>query len=149
MGNTASSKSTHRHMHGEVECSRKHGHTKRHHGHKRSRRHSRRGRQSKHRQFKYGGIGPSPLNPKPEPSFAESSSTRKKRNVEKSLLRAVLKNETRKSGYKKPRSGSKSKTPIKRNFVVHEEVVVIEPASRGRRKSLWSIIKSIWIFIIE
>ena len=131
MGNTASSKSTHRHMHGEVECSRKHGHTKRHHGHKRSRRHSRRGRQSK-----YGGIGPSPLNPNPEPSFVESSSTRKKRNVEKPLLRAVLKNETRKSGYKKPRSGSKSKTPIKRNFVVHEEVVVIEPASRGRRKSL-------------
>lgn len=138
MGNTASSKSTHRHMHGEVECSRKHGH-------KRSRRHSRRGRQSKHRQSKYGGIGPSPLNPKPEPSFAESSSTRKKRKgkKERSLHRAILMHETMKMNpmgypmeYRKPRSGSKSKTPIKRNFVVHEEVVVIEPASRGRRKSL-------------
>ncbi len=92
-------------------------------------------RRSKHRRSKHrGGLGSSPLNPNPEPVVATSSSTRKKRKgkIGPSLLKLVLKHETKKL-YPRGLPGKKSrssKPAVARNYVVQEEVILVEPKKR-------------------
>jgi hypothetical protein len=120
MGNTASVKA-HSHKHSEVSCTMKHGRRAFRHSHKHKRKHYRR------------RGGSSPLNPSHVPSSSSTlSSTKKKRgskkNIAPSLLKIVLKNETRKIY---PKGLPRKSTPIKRNIIVVEK-----SSSQARRKSL-------------
>ena len=122
MGNTSMKAQSYK----QGSCTRKHGRRRafRHH-------HSKR----RHR----GGLG-SPLNP--SASASSSSSKRKtKRKVEPSLHKLVLRSEAYKSRPagppKKPRkSPPRSRTPVKRNFVISEEVIMEEEEEKPRRRSL-------------
>ncbi len=122
MGNTSMKAQSYK----EGSCTRKHG-----------RRHAFRHRHSKRRHR--GGVG-SPLNP--SPSASSSSKRKTKRKVEPSLHKLVLRSEAYKSRPAGPpkklrKSPPRSRTPVKRNFVISEEVIMEEEEEeKPRRRSL-------------
>jgi hypothetical protein len=141
MGNT--SVKSHIHKHGDVTCTMKHG----------RRRAFRRNSHKKHyRRFRKGGTGTSPLNPTGTASTTSSRKKRRsKRNVEPSLHKLVLINETRKLYPRGPTKKARTSPPlvkrssVKRHFQVVEAKIepileeieeIEEPVQGIRRKSI-------------